>query len=114
MSISRIDSGPRLSHGVVYGDTVYLAGQVSEGLTVAAQTKAVLAQIDDLLARAGTSKKHLLTAMVWLADIADFDEMNSVWDAWVSDIGAPTRATGQVKLPNPAHKVEIIITAARV
>lgn len=113
MTIMRIDRGSRLSHGVAYNGIVYLAGQVSLGASVAEQTRKVLAQIDDLLARAGSSKKHLLTAMVWLADITDFDEMNIVWDAWVGDIETPTRATGEVKLPNPAHKVEIIITAAQ-
>jgi enamine deaminase RidA (YjgF/YER057c/UK114 family) len=113
MTIIHIDRGPRLTQAIVHGDTVYLAGQVCEAVTVAAQTRAVLAQIEDLLARAGSSKNHLLAAMVWLSDIADFDEMNSVWDAWIADVPAPTRATGQVKLPNPAHRIEIIITAAK-
>jgi enamine deaminase RidA (YjgF/YER057c/UK114 family) len=114
VSIQRLDQGPRLSHGVLFGDIVYLAGQVCEGATVADQTRGVLAQIDDLLSRAGSSKAHLLTAMVWLADMGDFDQMNTVWDAWVAGVGAPTRATGQVRLPNPNHKVEIIITAVRM
>src|SRR5262245_55418919 len=113
VSITRIDRGPRLSHGVVHGDMIYLAGQVALGDSVAEQTRCVLAQIDELLEKAGSSKKRLLTAMVWLADIADFDEMNTVWDAWIADVGAPTRATSEAKLPNPLHKVEIIITAAR-
>ena len=112
MSITRIDQGPRLSHGVVHGDIVYLAGQVSYGDSVTQQTHAVLGQIDALLAKAGTSKTKLLTATIWLADITDFAEMNVVYDAWVADIAPPTRCTGEVKLPDPLHKVEIIITAA--
>jgi enamine deaminase RidA (YjgF/YER057c/UK114 family) len=114
MSIVRIDRGPRLTHAVTYGGIVYLAGQVCEGGTVAEQTRSILAQIEDLLARSGSDKTRLLTATIWLSDIADFEEMNSVWDPWVADIEAPTRATGQVKLPNPLHKVEIIITAAKL
>jgi enamine deaminase RidA (YjgF/YER057c/UK114 family) len=45
--------------------------------------------------------------------MADFTEMNAVWDAWIADVPAPTRATGEAKLADPGYKVEIIITAAR-
>jgi enamine deaminase RidA (YjgF/YER057c/UK114 family) len=113
MTIARFDTGARLSHAVTHGDIVYLAGQVSEGDNVTVQTQAVLKQIDDLLARCGSSKKNLLTATIWLPDLADFDAMNVVWEAWLAGVGAPTRATGQVKLPHPGHKVEIIITAVK-
>ena len=39
--------------------------------------------------RTGSSKKHMLTATIWLADMADFAEMNAVWDAWLADGEAP-------------------------
>jgi len=113
-SITRIDAGPRMSQAVIHGDTVYLAGQVgAPGESVARQTAAVLESIEALLARAGSSKAHLLSATIWLADMNDFAEMNHVWDAWVADVGAPTRATGEARLATPDHKVEIIVTAAR-
>jgi enamine deaminase RidA (YjgF/YER057c/UK114 family) len=113
MTITRIDRGPRLSQAVVHGNTVYLAGQVgTPGASVTEQTRAILAQVDDLLAKAGSSRKHLLTAMVLLTDIGDFAEMNAVWDSWVADVGAPTRATFEAKLSEPLLKVEIVITAA--
>ena len=115
MTIARIDRGPRLSQAVVHGNTVYLAGQVGEpGASVAQQTEVVLAQIEKLLLKAGSSKENLLSAMVVLADMGDFAEMNSVWDAWVADVGAPTRATVEAKLSDPRLRVEIIITAAKV
>jgi enamine deaminase RidA (YjgF/YER057c/UK114 family) len=114
MTITRIDAGPRMSQAVIHGDTVYLAGQVgAPGESVTAQTKAVLAQIEGLLARTGSDKSKLLSATIWLADMADFGEMNAVWDAWIGGQDAPTRATGEAKLATPEYKVEIIITAAR-
>ena len=114
MTITRIDAGPRMSQAVIHGDTVYLAGQVgAPGESVTAQTEAVLAQIEDLLARTGSDKSKLLSAIIWLADMADFGEMNAVWDAWIGGQDAPTRATGEAKLATPDYKVEIIITAAR-
>lgn len=114
MSITRFDQGPRMSQAVVHGDTVYLAGQVaSPGESVTVQTRGILAQIEALLARTGSSKQHLLSATIWLADMADFAEMNAVWDGWIADAPAPARATGEAKLATPDYKVEIIVIAAK-
>ncbi|MDI4667424.1 RidA family protein, partial [Xanthobacter autotrophicus] len=89
MSIERLDKGRRMSEAVIHGNTVYLAGQVAEGPDVESQTRAVLASIDALLARAGTDKSRLLTATIWLSDIANFSGMNAVWDAWVDQDNPP-------------------------
>jgi enamine deaminase RidA (YjgF/YER057c/UK114 family) len=113
MTITRLHSGPRMSQAVIHGDTVYLAGQVgSPGASVAEQTRTVLSQIDALLAETGSAKSKVLSATIWLADMADFAEMNSVWDEWVGGQDAPARATGEAKLATPAYRVEIIIVAA--
>ena len=113
MSIRRIDVGPRMSQIVIHGNTVYLAGQVGEpGGNVAAQTRDILAAIDELLAKAGSDKTKILQAIIWLADMKDFAEMNSVWDKWVDGSNTPARATGEAKLAAPEYTVEIIITAA--
>lgn len=110
--IERMHVGPRMSQIVKHGATVYLAGQVGEGATVADQTRDVLAQIDALLAEAGSSKENILQAIIWLADMDDFAEMNAVWDAWVPAGHTPARATGEAKLASPKYRVEIIVTAA--
>ncbi len=114
MTIQRIESGTRMSQAVIHGDTIYLSGQVGEpGSSVADQTRQVLTQIEDLLAQAGSNKSKILMATIWMADMADFAEMNTVWDAWVGGKDAPARATGEAKLATPDYKVEIIVTAAR-
>ncbi|KTE01815.1 hypothetical protein ATE68_21825 [Sphingopyxis sp. H038] len=114
MSIERLHSGPRMSQAVIHGGIVYLAGQVgAPGEDATAQTRAILASIDELLAEAGTDRSHLLTAMIWLADMADFAAMNVVWEEWLGGANAPTRATGEVRLATPDYRVEIIVTAAR-
>ena len=113
MTINRIHPGPRYSEAVIHNDTVYLSGQVGEGDDIAAQTRSALAYIEELLAEAGSDKSKLLFVTIWLADIADYDGMNAVWDAWIGGENAPARATGESKLASPDYKVEIIITAAR-
>jgi enamine deaminase RidA (YjgF/YER057c/UK114 family) len=112
--IKRLEVGPRMSQAVVHGQTVYLAGQVAgnTALDVAGQTREVLAEIDALLAAAGTDKTRILAATVYLADIATFAQMNSVWDAWVAAGHTPARATVEAKLAAPEYKVEIVVTAA--
>jgi enamine deaminase RidA (YjgF/YER057c/UK114 family) len=102
-----------MSQAVVHGNTVYLAGQVgAPGESTAAQTTAVVEQIDRLLAEAGTDKSRILSATIWLADMADFADMNSVWDTWVDRDNPPARATGEARLAAPDYKVEIIVVAA--
>ena len=110
--IQRIETGQRMSQAVVANGFVFLAGQVGEpGTSVTDQTTAILAQIDDLLARAGSNKTRIVSAQIWMADMADFAEMNAVWDAWVPQGHAPARATGESALATPDYKVEIIVTA---
>ena len=104
-----------MSQAVVYGDTVYLAGQVADdpSADVAGQTQQILAKIDSLLAEAGTDKTRILSANIWLANISTFGEMNQVWDAWVPQGHAPARATVESKLAAPQYRVEIGVVAAR-
>lgn len=112
--IQRIDCGARMSEAVVFNGMVFLAGQVgAPGQSVTEQTKAVLANIERLLAAAGSDKTRLLSAQIWLADMDDFAEMNAVWDGWVAPGHAPTRATGEARLAAPDYRVEIIVTAAQ-
>lgn len=113
MTITRIEPGPRMSNGVIHNGTIYLAGQVgAPGESVARQTRAILAEIDRLLALAGSDKSRILMAQIWLADIATFAQMNAEWDAWVPAGHTPGRATGEARLAAPEYKVEIIVTAA--
>ena|SRR3990172_504745 len=116
MAIERHDIGPRMSKAVVHGNTVYLAGIVADnpkGKSTAEQTKSILGQIDVLLAKAGSDKTKLLSANIWITDMANFAEMNAVWDAWVAPGHTPARATVEAKLAAPDYKVEIMVVAGR-
>ncbi len=110
--IERIDVGTRMSKIVKHNGVAYLCGQVGSGDTVADQTRDCLSRVEALLEKAGSSKEQLLQAQIWVASMDDFAEMNAVWDAWVPEGHAPTRACGESKLARPELKVEIIITAA--
>ena len=115
MSITRIESGKRMSQATAFGNLVFLAGQVATdpGADVAGQTRQILGEIDRLLAAAGSDKTKILSATIYLADIGTFAEMNSEWDAWVPQGHLPARATVEARLAAPAYRVEIQVVAAR-
>ena len=112
--LHRFHVGDRLSEMTVYNGTVYLAGQVAADATqdIRGQTAQVLAMVDKLLHEAGTDNAHILMAQIFLADLADFNAMNVVWDDWVAPGDAPPRATVQAHLAKPEWKIEVVVTAA--
>jgi enamine deaminase RidA (YjgF/YER057c/UK114 family) len=75
MKIERHETGPRMSKAVIHGDTVYLAGIVADnpkGKGTGEQTRSILSQIDGFLGAAGTNKTKLLSANIWITDMANF------------------------------------------
>jgi enamine deaminase RidA (YjgF/YER057c/UK114 family) len=113
MSITRHEIGKRFTGVVVHNNTAYLAGQVASDPTagVKGQTEQVLRKIDDLLAKVGSNKSKLLSATVYLANMASYDEMNAAWDAWVDVQNSPARATVEARLASPRYLVEIMVVA---
>ena len=112
MTIKRIEPGARMSGAVVHGNTVYLAGQIGEGESVTDQCKSALAEVERLLAAAGSDKSKILQTIIYISDMAYFGEMNAVWEAWIDPANPPARATSEAKLAAPKYKVEFIVTAA--
>jgi len=113
--IKRWHPTARMNQMVAYNGLVFTAGQVAEenaGNSVTEQTAEILRNIDSLLAEAGTDKSRILSATIYLADIASFAEMNTVWDAWVAPDGKPVRATVEARLAGPEYAVEIAVIAA--
>ena len=109
MTIRRIAEEQRLSGAVVGGGIIWLAGQVADDPTLDAegQTADILAQIDALLAEAGTDKRALMSVTIVLADIRDAPAMNRAWDAWLDPSAKPARMTVEAALVDPRWKVEI-------
>jgi enamine deaminase RidA (YjgF/YER057c/UK114 family) len=114
MTIVRYENGSRFCRVLRHNGTVYLAGMTADDLSgdVVRQTRDTLAKIEHYLNMAGSDKSRLLSAMIWLRDIADFERMNSVWDAWIDRTAMPVRATVEARLAGDDYRVEIMVTAA--
>lgn len=113
MTLERKEMGARMSQTVIHGDTIYLAGQVGNGPDITAQTKDMLAQVDRLLADAGSDKSKILSATIWITDMDEFDAMNAVWDAWIDPENPPARACVEARLATPEFLVEVMVIAAK-
>ena len=115
MSVARHDPSSILSNAVEHGDTVYLAGVVAKDLDqdVKGQTRQVLDEIDRLLAKCGSGKPKLLSAIIWVTDIRNRAAMNEVWTAWVDPKNLPARACVEARLADPRALVEIMVVAAK-
>ena len=114
MPIQRLHTEKRYSEIVIHNATVYLAGQLADDYSgdVAEQTRQTLANIDRLLAEAGSDKARILSLTIYLKDMADYAAMNAVWDAWVAEGAAPARACVEAKLYDPLVLVEMMVVAA--
>lgn len=116
MTINRISPGERMSHSVTYNGVVYLSGVTAAeaGLDIKAQTARVLAIIDERLAVAGTDKSKILSAQIWVRDIAHhFAPMNEEWVKWLDASNPPARATVESNMARPEVLVEIAVIAAK-
>lgn len=124
MRVIATDAAPKAigpySQATATDTLVFTAGQVAldpnsgelVGRTTAEQTEQVFANLKAVLAAAGTSLSGVLKTTVYLADMADFAQMNEVY---ARHFGAhkPARSTVQAAgLPKNA-RVEIDVIAVK-
>ncbi len=114
MEIQRQGGNARYSDIVVHNNVAYIVEvPVSGNADAAAQTREILDSFDSLLALAGSDKSRILSATIYLTDMADYDAMNSAWEAWIPQGSAPSRTCVQVAaLAHAGWRVEIALTAA--
>ncbi|MBT2161558.1 RidA family protein [Zobellia barbeyronii] len=115
MSITRIDTTPRMSRIVEHNGTIYLCGQVAKDATksIKEQTVTTLEKVEELLNKAGSDKRHILSVTIYIRDMKDFAAMNEVWDAWVEEGHQPARACVEARMARPELLVEMSVVAAK-
>jgi len=114
--IERAETGKRMSRIVKHNGTIYLCGQVCKDATkgITEQTTTMLEKVDELLEQAGSDRKHILSATIYIKDMQDFAEMNDVWDNWVPEGHAPARACVEASMARDVLLVEISVIAAEI
>ncbi len=114
MSIQRFEGTGRMSRAVVHNQTIYLCGQThgEETADIKEQTRVCLQKVEELLTRYGSDKRHILSTTIYLKDMADFADMNEVWDSWVEDGYEPARACVEARMARDIILVELSVVAA--
>ena len=116
MNIERMETKQRMSRIVKHNGVIYLCGQVCADATqdITQQTQTMLDKVDSLLVQAGSDRKHMLSATIYLKTMDDFAKMNEVWDNWVPEGYAPARACVTADMAREALLVEISVVAAEI
>ena len=116
MNIERMETKQRMSRIVKHNGVIYLCGQVCADATqdITHQTQTMLDKVDNLLIQAGSDRKHMLSATIYLKTMDDFAKMNEVWDNWVPEGYAPARACVTADMAREALLVEISVVAAEI
>src|SRR5437016_5485337 len=84
---------PTRCRAVIHGDKVFVVATSPDKVaSMYEQTKRALADVDASLAEAGTNNARILTAIVYIADMAQKPEMNRAWDEWADVKNPPMRA----------------------
>ncbi|MBI2406751.1 MAG: reactive intermediate/imine deaminase [Gemmatimonadetes bacterium] len=109
------------SPAMAFDRLVFVSGQGGKvpatgalaGPDTAAQTEQCLRNIETILRAAGTDLQHVLRCGVFLVDMQEFTEMNTVYER-VFGGHKPARTTVEVSgLPSPGLRVEIDCIAYR-
>ena len=107
-------SVPTRANTVVHNGLVYtVAVSPTKSASLYEQTREALAAIDRNLAQAGSHKSRILTATVFITNMAKKPDMNRAWDEWVDPANPPRRACIGAAALEAQDLVEILITAAQ-
>lgn len=113
--IVRIENTSVMHRAVVHGEVVYLGGVVADnfGGGMGVQTREICEKLDVILAKAGSSKRKLLSVRIFVTDMSKKEEMNEVWKSWLDASDMPARATiGVADLGSKDILIEVVATAA--
>ena len=113
MSIERFAGSARgRNRAVAWDRLVFTVATAPSKAGIAVQTRETLARIDRNLADAGSDKTRLLSATVYITDMASKEAMDAEWNAWIGPDNWPQRACVQVGLAADTL-VEITVVAVR-
>ncbi|MFN9915179.1 MAG: RidA family protein [Pirellulaceae bacterium] len=111
--IVRLGVTRRWSDVVIHQQTAYFVEVPDDpSADLRGQIQQVFAQVDTRLQAFGSDRTRLLQVVVYLSEAADLGLFNSLWDDWIPEGHAPSRACLHTRLAAPAYRLELVITAA--
>ena len=105
---------PTICLGLAQGDWLTVCCTAPDrSADIVGQTRQILSILEGHIVEAGSDKSQLLTAQIWLKNMADYDAVNAVWNDWVDPDNPPTRSCVSANMSKPESLIEIKVTAAR-
>jgi 2-iminobutanoate/2-iminopropanoate deaminase len=118
-AINLSDAKLPFSNGIIAGKTLYVAGTEGEDESgklvpggISPETKAALENIGKVVKAAGYDMKDIVSVTVYLADLKDFADMNTVYKSIMPD-PKPVRATIQAAALVNNARIEISAIAVK-
>jgi enamine deaminase RidA (YjgF/YER057c/UK114 family) len=114
MKIQRLNPTSRWSDATVCNGLIHFV-EVPEDTSadITDQVRQIFAQAEATLTKCASDKSRLLSATIYITDIANVPVLNSEWERWLPEGCAPSRACLKVELLNPHMLVEIAFVAVQ-
>ena len=109
------------NQAVLSGNTLYTSGQIAINLetgnvlssTISEETRLVMEHLKEILAAADMTFENVIKTSIFISDMNNFGEINSVYGDYFNEESAPARETVEVaSLPKSAN-VEISAIAVK-
>ena len=119
VSKRNIDSKTPFSDAVIFGNTLYLTGQIGKDHTtgkiveggIEAETRQALENIKAVLEANGSDMSKVMKCTVILSDISNFSKMNGIYRTFFAE-NLPARTTFAANLVGDAQ-IEIEVIASK-
>jgi enamine deaminase RidA (YjgF/YER057c/UK114 family) len=113
--ITRHGRTPIMHRVVEHNGVLYTGGIGATDRTAGmrGQTEQILNRIATILEEAGSDRSKILTATIYITDMALKDEMSAAWTEWFKPEEMPTRATIGVNDLGPDMLIEVVFSAAK-
>ncbi|MGB5445355.1 MAG: RidA family protein [Psychromonas sp.] len=113
MDIQRINPSAKWSDATVFNKMAHFVEVAAdESADISGQVAQVFAQAEQMLASVGSDKSRILSVTIYVTDFANLATFNKLWQSWLPEGCAPSRACLKVELADPQYLVEIAFVAA--
>ena len=109
------------NQAVLSGNTLYTSGQIAINLktgnvisaTISEETRLVMEHLKEVLAAADMTFENVIKTSIFISDMNNFGEINSVYGDYFNEESAPARETVEVTALPKSANVEISAIAVK-
>ena len=109
------------NQAVLSGNTLYTSGQIAINLetgnvlssTISEETRLVMEHLKEILAAADMTFENVIKTSIFISDMNNFGEINSVYGEYFNEESAPARETVEVAALPKFANVEISAIAVK-